>query len=53
MLNIRVSVSLKSSVCNLNATAMNVFNEAIKVLLFIIKNINPQTFYNTYTCAYK
>jgi hypothetical protein len=42
MLNIHVSVSLKSSVCNLNASAMNVLNEAIKVL-----------FYNTYTCAYK
>jgi hypothetical protein len=32
---------------------MNVFNEAIKVLLFIVSNINSQTFYNTYTCAYK
>jgi len=32
---------------------MNVFNEAIRVLLFIIKNINSQTFYNTYKCAYK
>jgi hypothetical protein len=47
------SVSLKLPVCNLKVRATDMFNEAIKPLLFIIKYMDPQTFCSTYMCAYK